>query len=166
MAAGHDISTPTPTPTPMPLRALLVATLFTLVLSGCTSVRPAEESADMIVAASYQEEQLDQFLGAGFPMAGSSLPEGLQQDMMAFIKKHMDFDAIRSEARTFYLEQFSAEELAVIADYHATEAARKFQQLSPELAIKSAQRFQEVMVNHRDEFMEMMQKYSPSDFRR
>ena len=120
-----------------------------LLLTGCTTVRPAEESADMIVAYTIQEEQVDQFMGAGFP-AASSLPEGLQQDMLAFIKKHMDFDVMRSEARTFYLERFSAEELAVIADYHATEAAQKFQQLSPELAVQSTRRFQEIMVNHRD----------------
>lgn len=147
------------------IRLSTISALALFLLAGCATIRPAEESADMIVHYSMQEEQLDQFMGAGFPMGNNALPEGLQEDMLAFVRKHMDFDSMRSEARTFYLENFSAEELAIIADYHATPAAQKFQQLAPELAVASAQRFQQIMVDHRDEFMEMIQKHAPAGMR-
>jgi len=98
-------------------------------------------------------------------MPNSSMPSALQEDMLAFIKKHLDMEMIRDEARAFYLENFTPEELQVIADYQATPAAQKALELAPQLATKSASHFQRIMVEHRDEFMEMMQKHMPAGAR-
>jgi hypothetical protein len=112
-----------------------------------------------------QEDQLDEFLGVGMGMSGNNIPTALQEDMMAFIKKHLDMDAMKANMRTFYLERFSAEELQVVADFQITPAAQKFQRLAPELVAMNATHMQSIMVDHRDEFMEMIQKHAPAGMR-
>lgn len=146
-------------------RLSVACVLVLFLLAGCASVRPAEESVDLLLEYTMQEDQLDEFLGVGMGMSGNNIPTALQEDMMAFIKKHLDMDAMKANMRTFYLERFSAEELQVVADFQITPAAQKFQRLAPELVAMNATHMQSIMVDHRDEFMEMIQKHAPAGMR-
>lgn len=144
------------------MRSLLPALVFVLSLTACASVRPAEESADMMLNSTLSEEQFEKMATTGFNLPGIELPEALKTDMVAFMRKHLDLEALRSEVRSFYLANFSAEELQVMSDYQASPTGQKATELAPQIGMMSARAFQTIMVEHRQEFMEMVQKHAGS----
>lgn len=144
------------------MRSLLPALALVLSLTACTTVRPAEESADMVLGVTLSDEQFEKLATAGFGMPGMELPEALRSDLVAFIREYLDWDALRSEVRSFYLANFSAEELQQMADYQTSPTGQKSMELAPQIATMSAVAFQSVMMQHRQEFMELVQKHAGS----
>lgn len=142
---------------------------FVLVLfasiSGCASTRPAEESAAQIIQLTMSPERMQEAMTAGMGMAGSQLPESMVDAVTEFMNEYLDFESLQADFVEFYVSEYTAEELSELAEFYASDLGQKTIDKQTRMGMKSAQRFQQLMVDHRAEFMEMVQNamQSPSN---
>lgn len=137
------------------MKALLPLVLAGLILAGCSTTRPAAESVDIIIAETQDMDQVRELMGLG--MGGTEVPEAFSEALIEFITTHVDIDSLMTEVGKFYMEEYSSEELQLLADFHSSDVGRKTRELAPKMAAISIGVFQRVMVDHREEFMQVMQ---------
>jgi len=102
---------------------------------------------------------------AGMGMAGSQLPESMVDAVTEFMNEYLDFESLQADFVEFYVSEYTAEELSELAEFYASDLGQKTIDKQTRMGMKSAQRFQQLMVDHRAEFMEMVQNamQSPSN---